>query len=62
MGREVKSFEVNSQSAGTHSIIWDGRNANGVSVSSGMYLYRICIKSIENSKVFEKTAKMIMLK
>lgn len=62
MGQEIKSFEMNSQSAGTHSIVWNGRNANGITVASGIYLYRISIKSLENREVFEKTAKMLMLK
>ncbi len=62
MGREVKSFNISSQSAGYQNIFWDGTNRNGSSVSSGIYLYRISIKSLENGKTFVKTAKLIMLK
>ncbi len=62
MGREVKSFNISSQSSGYQNIVWDGTNKNGNSVSGGIYLYRISIKSLENSKTFVKTAKLIMLK
>ena len=62
MGREIKSFHIPSQSSGYQSIIWDGTNENGSSVSSGVYLYRISIKSLENNETFVKTAKLMMLK
>ena len=62
MGREVKSFNISSQSSGYQNIVWDGTNENSNPVSSGIYLYRISIKSLENSKTFVKTAKLIMLK
>ena len=62
MGREVKSFNPSSQSAGYQSIVWDGRNELGNWVASGIYLYRISIKSLENSETFIKTAKLMLLK
>jgi flagellar hook assembly protein FlgD len=60
--RGIKSFDIPSQSSGYQSIIWDGTNENENSVSSGVYLYRISIKSLENSETFVKTAKLMMLK
>jgi len=27
--------------AGSHSVVWDGRDDSGVSVGSGIYLYRM---------------------
>jgi tetratricopeptide (TPR) repeat protein len=62
MGREIKSFVFSSQSSGIQNIIWDGRNSNGENVSSGIYLYRIRLQSLENNESFEKTAKLIMMK
>jgi hypothetical protein len=62
MGSKVKSFVIPSQSAGFQNIVWDGRNENGNLVSSGVYLYRIEAKSLENSEVFMKTAKLMLLK
>lgn len=61
-GRVIKSFNLPSQSAGYQNVIWDGRNENGEEVSSGVYLYRISIKSLETNETFMKTAKLIMLK
>jgi hypothetical protein len=62
MGREVKSFNISSQDAGYKNIIWDGTNNNGENVSSGIYLYRLMLKSLENNEEFIKTAKLMMLK
>ncbi len=62
MGREVKRFNVSSESAGYNKLVWDGRNENGNFVSSGVYFYRISIKSLENNETFIKTAKLIMMK
>ena len=41
LGREVRSFDVGSQFAGSHKILWDGRNEYGKTVASGIYLYRL---------------------
>jgi hypothetical protein len=61
-GRLIKSFSIPSQSSGYQSIIWDGTNENGNAVSSGVYLYRISVKSLENNETYIKTAKLMMLK
>jgi hypothetical protein len=39
-GRLVKSFEGEYE-AGNHTILWDGTNAKGEEVASGIYLYRL---------------------
>ena len=62
IGRVVKSFNISSQSAGYQSIVWDGRSEIGTSVASGIYLYRISIKSLENNETFVKTAKLVLMK
>jgi flagellar hook assembly protein FlgD len=62
MGREVKAFSLPVQSSGYQTIIWDGKNNLGASVSTGVYLYRISIKSLENKEVFVKTSKLMLLK
>ena len=62
MGREIKSFNIFSQTAGYNKLVWDGRNEIGNTVTSGVYFYRISIKSLENDKTFVKTAKLMMLK
>lgn len=62
MGKEIKSFAVPSQSAGYNEFVWDGRNNRGITVTSGVYFYKISIKSLENNETFVKTAKLMMLK
>ena len=49
LGRLVVSVANESQKAGTHEIVWDGRTNAGVSVSSGMYFYKLTAEGIERS-------------
>ena len=39
-----------------HAVYWDGRNATGEKVSSGVYFYRLVTKE------FAKTKKMVLMK
>ncbi len=41
LGREVKTFNVGYQSAGSHGITWNGRNQFGKLVAPGVYFYRL---------------------
>jgi len=62
MGREVRAFELNSQSAGSHELEWNGTNNNGSLVSSGIYLLHFNATSVENNKSFNKTVKLMLVK
>lgn len=63
MGRLIKDFEINSQVIGNHEIEWNSTNINGEKVASGIYFYRLKIKSLEGSgQVFEKTDKLLLMK
>ncbi len=63
LGNEVKSFFISSQYAGTQNIVWNGTNNYNEQVSSGIYIYRFRAVSREGKyEVFEKSAKLIMLK
>ncbi len=55
-GRKVRTLVSGSLPAGRHEIVWDGRNAAGTSVSSGVYLYRI------NAGRFTQTRKMMLMR
>jgi hypothetical protein len=56
LGQEVRTLVQGSQMPGTYVVRWDGTNNNGLSVSSGIYLYKISAGRHAVSK------KMIFLK
>jgi hypothetical protein len=41
LGRKVVTLASEKMSAGSHSRIWTGRNQTGLTVSSGVYFYRL---------------------
>jgi len=61
MGQLIKSFKYYSQQAGSHSVIWNGKNNFGKFVSSGVYIYNINANS-KTGKYFFCSSKMIFLK
>ena len=56
LGQEVMVLLDETIPAGTHQVNWNCKNANGESLSSGIYFYRI----ITNDDIV--TRKMMMLK
>ena len=56
-GRVIQTLADGRMAAGYHRVVWDGRNARGASVATGVYFYRIV-----TSGGFVATRKMILLK
>lgn len=56
LGQHVNTLVDGFQEAGSKSVIWNGRDNSGASVSSGVYFYRI------EAGDFSMTRKMMMLK
>jgi flagellar hook assembly protein FlgD len=56
LGQEVKTLVNETQQAGFHTIIWNGRNGAGYAVASGLYFYRL------EAGAFTKAKKMLLLK
>ncbi len=56
MGQRVRTLVATQQTAGYHTVRWDGRDAAGQWVASGMYLYRI------QTDTFAQTRKMLLIK
>jgi len=56
LGQRIRTLVDDEKPAGTHKIIWDGKNDQGTGVSSGVY---ICVMRAES---FKKTRKMIYAK
>ena len=55
-GRWVRTLVDDDRVAGEHAVQWDGRDAAGKSVASGVYFYRLTSGSVVESK------KMVLLK
>jgi len=55
-GQKVKQLVSDQLSAGQHSVVWNGKDESGKSVSSGIYFYKL------KAGNFEKTKKMILMK
>jgi hypothetical protein len=55
-GRHVRTVVEKNRTAGSHEILWDGKNDNGEHVASGLYFYRMTAGD------FSKTGKMTLLK
>jgi hypothetical protein len=56
LGRLVTTLANSDMPAGTYKVIWNGKDSNGLSVASGLYLYRLQAGS------FTSVKKMLMLK
>lgn len=56
LGRVVGTLVDDNLSPGSHRVVWNGRSANGETVSSGIYVYRI------KAREFVSTKKMVLLK
>ncbi len=56
LGSVVQEWSLSNQNTGTHQLIWDGRDAMGKTVGSGIYLYQMITDQ------FAQTRKMIVLK
>ena len=57
LGQEVKTLVNSQQSAGTHEVRWDGTDKHGITVSTGVYLYRL-----ESNSGYAKTRKLLFIK
>jgi flagellar hook assembly protein FlgD len=56
LGQQVTTLLDETLPAGPHSVTWDGLDATGRQVASGLYLYRLVADD------FSETKKMVFLK
>lgn len=57
IGQEVRILVNGNQSAGEHSVVWDGKDETGESVGSGIYFYQF-----NAGNKFSETKKLLLLK
>ena len=55
-GQLVRSLVNAEYPIGKHDIIWDGRDDNGLSVSSGVYFYRMKVGE------YQHVRRMVLMK
>jgi hypothetical protein len=56
LGREVATLIDGALSPGTHSLPWDGKDLDGISVNSGVYFYRL------QAGRFSETKRLLLLR
>ena len=56
MGQEVRTLTREWFPIGSHQLMWNGKDQQGIPVSAGVYIYRLL------SQDFQKTRKMVLLK
>ena len=55
-GQAVRTWNLETEAGGNHSVQWDGLDDNGLSLSSGVYFYRMF------SGAYSFTRKMVLMK
>ena len=56
LGQKIRTYDMQSATAGYHTLKWNATNDYGDPVGAGVYLYQL------QSKDFVKTRKMVLLK
>jgi len=57
----VRTLVNRELAAGLHNFQWDGRDAMGTAVASGVYLYQMTV-SRNDQPVFHETKRMLLQK
>jgi hypothetical protein len=55
-GERIRTLVSGARPAGSHAVVWDGRDRRGAAVASGVYFYRL------EAGRFARTRKMVLLK
>jgi hypothetical protein len=62
LGQELTTLVNGPMTAGTHETLWDGRDAAGRALASGVYFYRIEVKGPDGGAAYSAMRKMVLLK
>ena len=61
VGKLVRKIDEGDKSVGQHTVVWDGKNDDGESVSSGVYFYQLRTK-VDGQSDYNKTMKMVLVR
>jgi hypothetical protein len=61
IGKLVRTIDEGDKGAGQHTTIWDGKNDDGETLSSGVYFYQLRAK-VDGQSDFNKTKKMVIVR
>ena len=59
-GRQVRTVSLGAHAPGDYTWRWDGRDRSGISVASGVYIYRLNYRSA-NGNALSQSQKMVLL-
>jgi hypothetical protein len=63
LGQEVRALVNDVENAGFYHSMWDGRDNNGMQVSSGVYFFRMVAQSVDGkAQPFAQVKKMLLMK
>jgi hypothetical protein len=62
LGQEVVTLADEHHAAGYVTAVWNGRNASGREVSSGLYFYHFEARSVDGETLFAQVRKMVLVR
>ena len=62
LGQQIATLVNGPMTAGIHETVWDGRDAAGRVLASGVYFYRIEVKGLDGGAAYTAMRKMALLK
>lgn len=60
-GRKIKHFDSSGLPVGSHEISWDGRDADGDRIATGVYIYRASAASALDGREVESFGKVVVV-
>ena len=63
VGQQITTLVNEPKGAGFFSVMWDGRDAAGAQVGSGVYIYRFAVRPAKSSsRPFVRSKKMVLVR